>query len=46
MKYLVTISQTIEVEAEDLDEAEVLAGMAMDLGSALFESEELPDDTY
>ena len=44
MKYLVTISQTIEVEADDLDQAEVQAGMAMDLGSAEFETEELPND--
>lgn len=39
MKYLVTISQTIEVEADNLYEAEVQAAMALDLGSAEFETE-------
>ena len=45
MKYLVTISQTIEVEADNLNEAEVQAGITMDLGSADFETEEVPNDT-
>ncbi len=44
MKYLVTISQTIEVEADDLDEAEVRAGMALDLGSAEFKTEEIDNE--
>ena len=43
MKYLVTIDYVIEVEADNENEAEIQAGMAMDLGSANFEVEELTE---
>jgi len=44
MKYLVTISQTIEVEAENVDSAEILALDAFDFGSSYFETEEVTED--
>jgi len=40
-KYLVTISQEIEVEADDIDDANVEAAQCFDFGSADFETEEI-----
>ena len=51
MKYLVTISQTLEIEADDKDDANRYAALLADYqtqyhdGSIDFETEELPDDS-
>ena len=42
-RYLVTISEEIEVEAEDETEAEITAAQCFDFGSAEFEVEEIDD---
>jgi len=44
MKYLVTITQTVEVEADDIDEAEMLAAGMIDCGEAYYETEEVAED--
>ncbi len=44
MKYVVTINYEIEVEADDKSEAQMQAGMAMDLSDAKFEIEEVDHD--
>ena len=44
MKYLVTITQTVEVEADNANSAEILALDAFDFGSSYFETEEVAED--
>ena len=46
MKYLVTITYAIEIEADDKNEAQMQAGMAMDLSDAKFEIEKLNEADY
>ena len=46
MKFTVTISQTIEVDAEDEDEACIKAAEMFDFGSADFEWEVEDDIVY
>ena len=43
-RYLVTVSATIEVEADDETEAEITAAECFDFGSADFDVEEITDD--
>ena len=42
-RYLVTISEEIEVEASDETEAEITAAQCFDFGSAYFDVEEIDD---
>lgn len=44
MQYLVTISQTITVEADDENDAMVVAAEMFDFGSAEFNTERVWDD--
>ena len=44
--YLVTITSTILVEAEDEDEAQVKAAEMWDFGSVDFDIEEICDDDF
>ena len=44
--YLVTITSTILVEAENKTEAEVTAAGCFDFGSADFDTEEICDDDF
>ena len=43
-RYLVTVSATIEVEADDETEAEITAAECFDFGSADFDVEEIEDE--
>jgi hypothetical protein len=43
-RYSVTVSQTILVEADDVNSAEVLALDEFDFGSSYFETEEVTED--
>ena len=43
-RYLVTMSQTVEVEAVDIDEAEMMASEMLDWSEAYFETEEGDDN--
>ena len=46
MKFIVTVSQVLQVEAEDEDEACIIAAEMFDFGSADFEWEAEEDIVY